>query len=64
MCNKAVDNYSIQFVPKRFMTQEMCGKAFNKFFLAFFYIPDQYKTQEMCNSIISEDPFLIRYVPD
>ena len=42
----------------------MCDKAFNKFFLHFFYIPDQYKTQEMLDWITSDDPFSIRYVPD
>ena len=42
----------------------MLDKAFNKYFLAFFYIPDQYKTQEMYRKIISDNPFSMRYVPD
>ena len=44
--------------------QEMCDKAFNKYFLAFIYFPDWYKTKEMCDRDISEDPFTLVYCPD
>ena len=46
MCDKAVDAYpsTIKFVPKCFVTQEMCEKAVDKCFFVFDSIPDQYKT--------------------
>ena len=55
---------TIQFFPKCCKTQEMCDKAFNKYFLAFIYISDRYKTQDMGDSIIFKDSFSIRYIPD
>ena len=50
MCDKAVNTHSstTQFVPECYKTQEICYKANNKFFVAFFYILDQYKTQKIC----------------
>ena len=35
MCDKAVSTYpsTIKFVPECFMTQEMCNKAVNRYFL-------------------------------
>ena len=65
MCNKAVDNYPhpLAFVPECLMTQDICDKAVNRFFL-FDSIPDLYKTQEMCCRVVSKNPFLIGCCPD
>ena len=49
---------TIKFVPKCFMTQEMCNKAVNRWFSVFDSIPDWYKTQEMFDRIVSKDLFL------
>ena len=43
MSDKAVNVYpsTIEYVPDRFRTQEMCDKAVDRCFLLFDVVPDQ-----------------------
>ena len=45
------------------MTQGMCNKAVNNYFVLFDSIPDQYKTQEICDRTVSDYLFLMVYCP-
>ena len=66
MCDKVINTNSstIQFVPVCYKTQEMCDKAFNKCFLAFFLIFPINAKFKKCVTGYSEDLFSISYVPD
>ena len=54
MRNKAVcmDPYSLEYVPDRFKTEEMCNKAVRSEPYTLRYVPDHLKTQEMCNEAL------------
>ena len=64
MCNKAANTYppTIPFVPEYYKTQEICGKAVNRWvFFVFDSVHDPYKTAKMCDWVIYEDPFMLTY---
>ena len=66
MCDKVINTNSstIQFAPVCYKTQEMCCKAFNKCFLAFFLYSRSMQNSRNVWQVISEDLFSINYVPD
>ena len=55
---------TIKFIPKCFMTQEMCNKAVNRCFFEFDSIPDQYKTQEMCDEAVDDSLAILKFISD
>ena len=48
----SVDPYSLEFVPDRFKTEEMCNKAMRREPYTQRYVPDHLMTQEMCNKAL------------
>ena len=55
---------TLEFVPYRYKTQEMCIKAVDDYANALEFVPDRYKTQGMCNKVVSENSFLLKYSHD
>ena len=66
MCNKAVSSHpsTIQFVPDRFKTHEMCDKGLDSCLFAFDSAADWYITQEFWDKVTFEVPFMLKYCPD
>ena len=50
-----MDPYSLEFVPGRFKTQEMCNKAVSMEPYTLSYVPGRLKTEEMCDEAVSID---------
>lgn len=55
---------SIQYVPKYYITDELCTTAVNNDERAFVHIPDDFKTEMLCFEAICFDYKLIEFVPD
>lgn len=60
-------NYrSIEFIPKKFITQEMANKVSKKLGgwpVAISYLPEKFITPEMCQAVVKAKGLYLRYVP-
>ena len=66
MCNQAVDNcaHTLEFVPERYKTQEICDKVVNTYPSTIKFVPECYKTQELCDKAVNRCFFVFDSVPD
>ena len=66
MCNQAVDNCArtLEFVPERYKTQEICDKVVNTYPSTIKFVPECYKTQELCDKAVNRCFFVFDSVPD
>ena len=62
MCDNSA--HSIQFVPDRYKTQNMCNKAGVTYSSLIQFIPDQDKFSKMCDKAVNTCPFVFDSVPD
>ena len=63
MCDKAVDTCptTFKYVPDRFKTQEMCGKAADKYFVFDSVLDECRLKTQMCDKIVFDDHFKLKY---
>ena len=66
MCEKAIlkDSDTLQFVPERYVTQEMCERVIKKEPWLLELVPDQHITQETCERAAKRSPWLLEFVPE
>ena len=53
----------MQFVPKEFLTKELCNDVLNKNCHLIEHIPKEFLTMDVCSKIVSKHYNLIKYVP-
>ena len=59
-------SYSLEYVPDRFKTHEMCNEAVKAGTWPWVlkYVPGQYITREMCSMVMCMEPWLLKIIPD
>ena len=61
---------ALEFVPKEFITQELCAIAVKEYGYALEFVPEELKTRELCEIALEDvldhfkDEFLESYVPE
>ena len=55
---------SLEFVPDRLKTEEICNKAVSINPPSLAYVTDHLKTQEICDEAVRTEPYSLKFVPD
>ena len=66
MCNEEVCNhpYTLEYVPDKLKTQEMCERAVEKNPGCLKHVPDHFKAQEMCIKAVKKEVESLEHVPN
>ena len=54
----------LKYIPKEYITKELCELAVKQNGRALRYVPLEYKTEELCKLAIQEDGWSLKYIPD
>ena len=66
MCDKAVNTCPLvfDFVPDRYITQELCDKVVSEDPFMQKYCPGRYKTRVVCDKAVDSYLLALKFVPD
>ncbi len=68
IANKTIKNATthchLGYIPKKYLTQELCLSMIAHSRYTFVFVPDEFKTYDMCKFVMEDCPHLFVHVPD
>ena len=61
MCKTDYYPHSLEYVPDRYITREMCFKAVDTYASTLRYVSICYKTHKICEKAICKESFMLKY---